>query len=141
QIHPDGGHAEASTHYQRYTLDIYLCALLAARRAGDDSAAASFGEVVSRLADFTRTIADDRGLLPLIGDDDGGMLWPITGRACCDVRDSLGLAARVLGRPELAPWGVQEEVFWIGGADVADAQLEPNRTNAKTTSHAFRDTD
>src|SRR5262249_52754850 len=31
QIRVDGGHAEASTHYQRYTLDIYLLALLTAR--------------------------------------------------------------------------------------------------------------
>jgi uncharacterized heparinase superfamily protein len=30
QIHGDGGHAERSTHYQRYTLDFYLMALLTA---------------------------------------------------------------------------------------------------------------
>ena len=115
QIHADGGHAEASTHYHRYTLDIYLLALLAATRAHDTEAIPRFTDAVTRLAEFARTVADNGGLLPLIGDDDGGMLWPMTGRACHDVRDSLALAAVVLGRPDLAPWKVPEEAFWVGG--------------------------
>ena len=48
------------------------------------------------------------------------MLSPITGRACDDVRDSLGLAALMLGRPDLAPWGASEEVFWLAGRDAVD---------------------
>jgi hypothetical protein len=115
QIHRDGGHAERSTHYQRYTLDFYLLALLTASRDGDAEAAARFADVAERLAVFTRTIADDAGRLPLIGDDDGGMLWPFTGRPCHDVRDSLAVAAVLLDRPDLAPWGLQEEVFWVAG--------------------------
>lgn len=116
QIAPDGGHAERSTHYQRYTLDFYLMALLTAHCEGDAGAAARFSDAVLRLADFTRTMADDAGRLPLIGDDDGGTLWPIAGRACHDVRDSLALAAVLLDRADLAPWGIPEEVFWIAGA-------------------------
>jgi uncharacterized heparinase superfamily protein len=117
QILGDGGHVERSTHYQRYTLDFYLLATLTARLAGDDAAARRFEDAAGRLADFTRTMADSEGRLPLIGDDDGGMLWPIAGRACDDVRDSLALAAVVLGRPELAAWGIPEEVAWIAGPD------------------------
>ena len=93
---PDGGHAERSTHYQRYTLDFYLLALMTARRAGDVDAARAFAGAATRLADFTRVIADDEGRLPLIGDDDGGMLWPLAGRECNDVRDSLAVAAVAL---------------------------------------------
>ena len=130
QIHADGGHAERSTHYQRYTLDFYLHALLTAERVQDREAIPALRNAVTRLAEFTRTMADDRGRLPLIGDDDGGMLWPIAGRPCDDVRDSLALAAIVLERPELAPWGVPEEVFWIAGRDaiaraaVVEARLD-----------------
>ena len=113
QIEADGGHAERSTHYHRYTLDFYVLALLTAERAGDIDAAAVFTEAVTRLATFMRAIADDRGWIPQIGDDDGGMLWPIAGRDPRDVRDSLALAAAVLDRPALAPWGVTEEAFWI----------------------------
>ena len=115
QILPDGGHAERSTHYQRYTLDFYLLALLTARRIGDGPAAARFADAAARLARFTRAMADDSGRLPLIGDDDGGMLWPVTGRECADVSDSLALAGRVLEDPSLASWETPEEVFWIAG--------------------------
>ncbi len=116
QILADGGHAERSTHYQRYTLDFYLLALLTAQRGGDAEAVSRFADAAARLAEFTRTMADDHGRLPLIGDDDGGMLWPITGRECHDVRDSLAVAAVVLERSDLAPWGVPEEAFWIASS-------------------------
>jgi hypothetical protein len=115
QIGADGGHAERSTHYHRYTLDFYLLALLTAERSQDTEAITRFTDAVTRLAEFARAMADDEGRLPVIGDDDGGMLWPIAGRACDDIRDSLALAAVVLGRPDLARWGVPEEVFWVAG--------------------------
>jgi hypothetical protein len=115
QILGDGGHAERSTHYQRYTLDFYLLALLTARRAGDHETAARFAGAAGRLAEFTRVMADDEGRLPVIGDDDGGLLWPLTGRQPDDVRDSLSVAAIALDRPALAPWGVTEEAVWIAG--------------------------
>jgi uncharacterized heparinase superfamily protein len=117
QILPDGGHVERSMHYQRYTLDFYLLALLTARRTGDVDAERSFAGAATRLADFAHAIADSDGCLPLIGDDDGGMLWPIAGRDCADIRDSLATAAIVLERPYLAPWGVQEETFWIAARE------------------------
>ena len=118
QILSDGGHAERSTHYQRYTLDFYLLATLTARLADDPVTAQRFADAAYRLAEFTRTMADADGRLPLIGDDDGGMLWPLTGRACNDVCDSLALAASILGAPEFAAWGTTEEVVWLGGPDV-----------------------
>lgn len=117
QILADGGHAERSTHYQRYTLDFYLLAMLTARRVGDVDAARTFAAAATRLAEFTRAMADPDGRLPLIGDDDGGMLWPIAGRECNDVRDSLAIAAVTLDRADLAPWGLQEEVFWIAAPE------------------------
>jgi hypothetical protein len=142
QILADGGHAERSTHYQRYTLDFYLLAVLTAQRGEDAEAVARFTDAATRLAEFTRTMADDEGRLPLIGDDDGGMLWPIMGRECHDVRDSLAIAAVVLARPDLAPWGVPEEAFWVASrtaierapaiehacANLADPTARPSRT-------------
>ena len=97
QILPDGGHAERSTHYHRYTLDFYLMALLTARRDGDADAERRFTDACRRLAEFARAMADANGRLPLIGDDDGGMLWPFAGRECADVRDSLDVAAVAAG--------------------------------------------
>jgi hypothetical protein len=115
QILADGGHVERSTHYQRYTLDFYLLALLTARLARDAEAEARFSDASRRLADFTRVIADDQGRVPLLGDDDGGMLWPLTGRECRDLRDSLSVAAVAHDSPQLAPWGTTEEAVWVAG--------------------------
>jgi heparinase II/III-like protein len=136
QILPDGGHAERSTHYQRYTLDFYLLATLTARLAGDAVSARRFEDAAGRLTDFTRTMADSNGRLPHIGDDDGGMLWPFAGRACDDVRDSLALAGVALGRPELAAWEVPEEVAWIAGPDVARFRHFGNKASSRLLSAA-----
>jgi hypothetical protein len=112
QIAADGGHLERSTHYHRYTLDFYLLALSVAR-INRDPAAAQFERAVSRIASAARLLADDRGRLPHIGDDDGGMLTPLTRRRPDDLRDSLAIAATLLGRPELRIGRPPEEVHWL----------------------------
>jgi hypothetical protein len=141
QILPDGGHAERSTHYQRYTLDFYLLALLTARRAADVDAARTFANAATRLAEFTQAMADDEGRLPLIGDDDGGMLWPMAGRECNDVRDSLAVAAVVLDRPDLSPWGIAEEAFWIAAPEATSSEFRiPNPESRTPTSVTLPDT-
>jgi hypothetical protein len=140
QILPDGGHVERSMHYQRYTLDFYLLALLTARRAGDVDTEHLFANAAARLADFTHSIADDEGRLPLIGDDDGGMLWPIAGRDCADVRDSLAIAAVALHRPDLASWGVQEEAFWIAAPEAIRCADDASVGRLAPRSRVFADT-
>jgi hypothetical protein len=114
QIGADGGHAERSMHYHRYTLDFYILALVVARLTGDPERD-RFEDAVRRLAIAARLLADDRGLLPLIGDDDGGSLFPVTGRAPDDVRDSLAIAAALTGRGDLQVGPAPEEALWIAG--------------------------
>ena len=70
------------------------------------------------MATVCHAIADHDGRLPTIGDDDGGLLFPICGRSPDDVRDSLAIAAALLGRPELAPDALPEEAFWMVGGDL-----------------------
>jgi hypothetical protein len=118
QVHADGGHAELSPHYHRYALDFYLLALAVARRT-DDPVAETFAEVASRMASFCRTMADDDGRLPMIGDDDGGLLFPMCGRHPADVRDSLAVAATLLDRPDLGIGEPPEEVLWMIGGDAS----------------------
>ena len=126
QIAPDGGHCELSTHYQRYTLDFYLLALIVARLT-DDAAAADFEPAVARLACATRLLADDHGRLAHLGDDDGGTLFPIAGRSPDDVRDSLAVAAALLGRPDLQIEPAPEEAFWL----LADPRLAPGQDRSQ----------
>ncbi|HZW72964.1 MAG TPA: alginate lyase family protein, partial [Caldimonas sp.] len=141
QIAADGGHCERSTHYHRYTLDFYLLALTIARIT-DDPAAPDFERTAVLLADAARVLADDRGELPLIGDDDGGMLFPIAGRAPADIRDSLTVAAALLGRPHLRVGPPPEEAYWLLAHPSLARALDttPSATRGPVRSAALRDT-
>jgi hypothetical protein len=114
QICSDGGHAERSGHYHRYSTDFYLLALAVARRYGD-VAAEGFEETARAQAAYLRTIADDTGYRPSIGDDDGGQLFPICGRPAEDCSDTLSIAATLLNEPDLAVGLAPEEAFWMCG--------------------------
>lgn len=112
QVGADGGHLERSTHYHRYTLDFYLLALVVSRIT-EDPASEVLRDAVARLASAARLLADDQGRMPHLGDDDGGMLLPLCGRAPDDVSDSLAIAAALLGRPDLRVDGPPEEAMWM----------------------------
>lgn len=116
QIAADGGHAELSAHYHRYSTDFYLLALAVARRA-DDEAAPRFADAARRQAGYLRALADDRGRLPLIGDDDGGTLFPVCRRSPNDCADSLAIAATLLKDPALRVGPPPEEAFWLCGME------------------------
>ena len=131
QVHADGGHAELSAHYHRYALDFYLLALSIARLTGDGDAVRRFDEVSRRLARFARALAGADGRLPLIGDDDGGQLFPICGRDPADARPSLAWAAALLDDPSLAPEGrTPEEVSWLLGRVPGPALQAPAADDA-----------
>lgn len=128
QIAADGGHAERSTHYHRYTLDFYVLALAVARITADTDAIAPFTDAVARLARAARLLADHRGRLPHIGDDDGGLLLPMCGRAPDDLRDSLVEAAALVDDPVLRVGDAPEEAFWM----LAHAELAPLLDRARS---------
>jgi hypothetical protein len=115
QVRRDGGHAERSAHYHRYSTDFYLMALQVAR-AGGDPAASTFEQSARAQARCLRTLADDDGRLPLIGDDDGGQLFPMCGRPPADCRATLATAAVLLDEPALATDDAPEETYWQCGS-------------------------
>ena len=140
QVRPDGGHAELSAHYHRYTTDFYLLALMIARSSGDAEAASVFERVSRRLAEYLRTIADDRGRLPLIGDDDGGQMFRFGEPMPDAAAPTLGAAATLLSDAALAVAPATEEVCWIVGRvpEGAGAALAP-RGPARWGSRVMRD--
>jgi len=123
QIGVDGGHVELSTAYHRYTLDFYNLALLVAELADDATAVPAFRNAVTRLARYMGAFCRSDGQMPAIGDDDGGLLWPLTGRDPLDARDSLALASVLTGDPvqyqhrssleQDARVSLPEEVLWL----------------------------
>jgi Heparinase II/III-like protein/Heparinase II/III N-terminus len=114
QVRDDGGHAELSAHYHRYSTDFYLLALMVARAAGD-AAAGPIEDAARRQAAYLRTLADDRGRLPLIGDDDGGQLFRFGTVPPSDASASLSVAASLLADRSLAVRPPSAEVYWILG--------------------------
>jgi hypothetical protein len=127
QVLADGGHAELSTHYHRYSTDFYLLAFNVARLSGDPEAH-RFKDAALRQARYLRAITDDRGRIPLIGDDDGGQLFPICGRRPWDCADTLATAAVLLDEPSLATGPVPEETYWLcGGVEIGDLADVPSR--------------
>jgi uncharacterized heparinase superfamily protein len=142
QIAADGGHCERSTYYHRYTLDFYLLALAVARVTGD-AAAARFHEAVARLASAARLLADDRGRLPHIGDDDGGEAMPLTGRPADDVCGSLATASAILARPDLGIGPPTEETLWLLAHPTFESALDGARhspSHRSPSSDALPDT-
>jgi hypothetical protein len=119
QILKDGGHAERSHHYHRYSTDFYLLALIVARAAADPAAVALEGALRAQ-ADYLRIIVDDRGQLPLIGDDDGGQLFMFGSRPA-DAAPTLNAAAMALDEPALAIGAPGPDTCWILG----DARTPP----------------
>jgi hypothetical protein len=120
QVHVDGVYFEHASYYHRYTVDIYLHALLLARENGEQVPSAMLTRLrlaVDHLADLTRP----DGTIPFIGDDDGGTLVSLEERKPADVRAALGTAALALGRPEYAvvAGGATEEALWLLGPDGA----------------------
>lgn len=114
QIRADGGHAELSSHYHRYSTDFYLLALQVARLT-DDPAAASFEAALRAQASFLRTIADARGRLANIGDDDGGQLFRFEGPASAEASSSLAAAAELLDDRALLVSAPGRDVWWVLG--------------------------
>ena len=137
QVLGDGGHAERSAHYHRYSTDFYLLALNVARASGDPHEEA-FSRAAQAQARYLRALADDQGRLPLTGDDDGGQLFPICGRAPWDASDTLASAAVLLRDPALATGPPPEETWWFCGGDEA---LEPfEAAGSRPTSIALEAT-
>ena len=116
QLLDDGVYFEQATYYHRYTVDIYLHALLLAKEHG----VAVPRTMVERLSLAAGHLADlmrPDGTIPVIGDDDGGRLVQLEERALTDVRAALATASVVLERPELAgaAGSATEEVLWLLG--------------------------
>lgn len=124
QVLGDGGHAELSAHYHRYSTDFYLFALTIAR-AADDPAAPAFEQAARRQARYLRTITDDGGRRPATGDDDGGQLFPMCGRPAENCAGTLAIAAILLREPDLAVDSAPEEAFWWCGDEASRLPCGP----------------
>ena len=127
QVFADGCHFELSTYYHVYALDMFL--FHAILRGLDERSRAR----LTRMAEFLDAVMGVSGVLPLIGDDDGGRLFHPYGARNGFGRATLATCAEFLGRPE---W-IREErdrdeqaAWWLksdGPARVARGAAESKR--------------
>ena len=94
QVRADGSHFEQSTYYHLYALDMFL---FHAVLSGAD---AHYRDKLARMADFLNTLLGPSGLLPMLGDDDGGRLFHPYGPRDRFALATLDSCAAFLNRPE-----------------------------------------
>jgi Heparinase II/III-like protein/Heparinase II/III N-terminus len=139
QILADGVYFEQSTWYARYTADFFLHFAILNRLGGSGDNARADEKLsikVQSLLDFLMYVTRPDGTTPLIGDDDGGRMLPLSSVAPDDFRGSLAVGAAVFKRGDykFIAGGGFEEALWLLGADglnLLDAvpAVEPEKTS------------
>jgi hypothetical protein len=120
QVLTDGVYFEQATQYHRYTAEIYLHYLLLANASGFH-VSDSVRETLGNLFTVLRSLASAAGRMPLLGDDDGGLLLPLDHRSPDDVRALLLAGAVALERPDLAPAEASPSfAYWLCGIEKTD---------------------
>lgn len=120
QFHPDGVYFEQSTCYQRYSVDFYTQYAILCSRSDDiiyDSRNAVMDDRVDQALTFMMHITRPDGTTPMIGDDDGGRMLPLTNAKPDDLRGTLAAGAAMLRRGDLkfVAGSAKDEVFWLLG--------------------------
>jgi hypothetical protein len=111
QVREDGSHFEQSTYYHVYALDMFL--FHAILEPPDDA----FRDKLTRMAEFLDAVMGPSGVLPFLGDDDGGRFFHPYGE-----RNRFGLATlatcgALLGRGDWIrdPAHLPEQAAWWTG--------------------------
>lgn len=120
QVLPDGVYFEQSTWYQRYTLDIFSHFTILRSldpNAGHDARIEEFEKRLAAGFHHLAHMTMPDGRTPLVGDDDGGRMLPLTQAASDDFRGTLATGAVIFGDGEMkfAASRAGEEIFWLMG--------------------------
>jgi hypothetical protein len=111
QVRQDGSHFEQSAYYHVYALDFFLLYRLLAK------VPAWFDARLVAMAEYLDALLGVSGVLPMIGDDDGGRLFHPYGERSKFGCATLATCAVLLRRPEwLRDLGdlAEQAVWWLG---------------------------
>jgi|DewCreStandDraft_2_1066082.scaffolds.fasta_scaffold00073_83 hypothetical protein len=139
QVWNDGVYFEQSSWYARYTADFYLHFLILSSIFGKKSVPARLQARVQQLFDFLMYITRPDGSTPLIGDDDGGKMLPLSDRQPDDFRPSLATAAVFFDRPDykFVATDAVEELLWLYGIEGLQKFYEIQAVEPSKTSVFF----
>jgi hypothetical protein len=123
QVRTDGSHFEQSSYYHVYATDMFLFHHILA------PAPPSYVERLAAMAEYLSALVDEEGVMPLIGDDDGGRFFYPYGCRRRFGRATLATCAVALNRADLALdtadiW--EQAVWWLGSATLR-VQPTPSR--------------
>ena len=96
QVRADGSHFEQSAYYHVYALDFFL---LHRALAGPSE---SYDARLRKMAEYLYALAGPSGILPYLGDDDGGRVFHPYGERSTFGRATLASCAALFARPEWA---------------------------------------
>ena len=117
QVRPDGSHFEQSSYYHLYALDFFLLHALLAQ----EELPAWYDEKLCRMADFLDALVSDSGILPFMGDEDGGRLFHPYGDRRRFAGATLATCALKFGRPEWLRSTAdlaEQAAWWLGRMDL-----------------------
>ncbi len=132
QVRRDGSHFEQSAYYHVYALDFFLFHRVLARPGPEYDAR------LIQMAEYLDALLGPSGLLPLIGDDDGGRVFHPYGERAEFGRATMATCAVAFERPEWlrAKEDVAEQAAWWLGAEALTARPAPAKA---ITSRIFED--
>ena len=117
QVREDGSHFEQSSYYHLYALDLFLFHALI------EEPPAGYRRKLEAMADYLAALAGPSGMLPFLGDDDGGRVFHPYGLRTGFGRATLATCGAVLGRQDL-PYGpedlFEQAAWWVGPEALAE---------------------
>ncbi len=147
QVLTDGVYFEQSTWYQRYTADFFAHFVVLRSLWGETYFHPLAVDLECRLEqtfDFLMHMTMPDGTTPIIGDDDGGRMLPLTIADPDDFRGTLALSSVIFDRSDhkFVSETPSEELFWLIGPDslkfyTAIPSIEPQIGSADFASGGY----
>jgi hypothetical protein len=140
QARADGVYFEQTSYYQRYTADFYTHLVILAER-NKFALSPIIKTKLQQLLEHLLYITRPDGTTPFYGDDDGGRLVMLDGRAANDFRSTLSNGAAIFWRGDFKFIAdeLAEETLWLLGADGAKKFDDIKAHEPRQTSRAFRE--
>jgi len=125
----DGGHREQSFQYHRFITELYTAALILLKKNNIDGDP-KFFETIEKMHEFLKEITDPGGLLPEIGDADGGTTFNLCVSNKFSPASKLMCGAMLFGREDFQVFFKEslEEALWLFGIKYTERfdNMKPN---------------
>ncbi|HEV8368034.1 MAG TPA: alginate lyase family protein [Pyrinomonadaceae bacterium] len=118
QVLPDGADFESSTGYHRLVLELFVYSFILCKE-NDEEIPIKYWDKLQQMFRYMRGFMRPDGWAPLIGDSDGGQVFPICRRRADELAHVLAVGAATFNDPKLRPQSVDAppELLWLLGKD------------------------